>query len=157
PTWHGHKVPVQPFPPPGGFAIGPTGPGYYTTLQMLRDEMAEKPPRWPYQRNGGVMMPVFEYDFSYLDSVPPPDPDWAEMLKRIPVGDHMLFSTGGEMRFRYDNETNSQLTGKKDTYGNVRLRSYVDVWYEDVLRLYGEALYGDIWGNELAPLTRDVN
>src|SRR5262249_14499200 len=93
----------------------------------------------------------------YLDSIPFDERDWAEKLKRIPVGDHWLFSTGGEFRTRYNYETNSQLTGKQDVYQLYRVRTYADVWYEDVFRLYAEFLYGDIVWNDLPPLTRDVN
>jgi hypothetical protein len=157
PTWHGHKVPVQPFVPPGAAPIPPTGPGFYTLLSHLRGEPSEKPPRWPYQRNGLIFLPFYEYDFSYLDPVPFDKRDWAEKLKRIPVHDHFLFSLGGEVRYRYNDETNSQLTDRDTDYGLFRTRLYGDLWYEDRARVYAEFLYGDIFNNELPPLARDVN
>lgn len=156
-TWHGHKYPVQPLAPPGAAPILPTGSGYYTLLQMVQGTPGAAPPRWPYQRTGPIMMPFFENNFSYLDSIPFADRDWAEKLKRIPVGNHWLFSTGGEVRYRYNSETNSQLTGRSNDYGLIRTRAYGDVWFEDLFRFYGEFLYGEIFNNELPPLTRDVN
>src|SRR5262249_4339379 len=81
----------------------------------------------------------------------------AEHLKRIPVADHLLFSTGGEYRYRYNYEQNSRLTGVNNTYDLYRTRLYADVWYEDVFRVYTEFLYGDTVNQDLPPLTRDVN
>lgn len=156
-TWHGHKYPVQPFPPPGAAPVLPAGPGYYTLLQLVQQQPGETPPRWPYQRLGPIMMPFPENNFSYLDSIPPAQRDWAEKLKRIPLCDHWLFSTGGEIRYRYNHEVNSQLTGRTNNYDLIRTRIYGDVWFEDIYRLYGEFLYGEILNNELPPLPRDVN
>jgi hypothetical protein len=124
---------------------------------MVRGTPAERPPRWPYPRSGVIMPPFFEYDFSYLDSVPFADRDWAEKLKRVPVGDHWLFSTGGEVRYRYNDEANSQLTGLNDTYDLLRVRVYGDLWYEAWFRVFGEFVYGEIFSNDLPPLLRDVN
>src|SRR5262245_44754450 len=40
--------PIQPFPRPGYFGVAPTGPGYYSLLDELRDDYREKPPKYPY-------------------------------------------------------------------------------------------------------------
>jgi hypothetical protein len=157
PTWHGNTYPVQPLAPPGAFQVAPTGPGYYTLLDSLRGEEREKPPRWPYPRAGAIQPPFNELNFSYLDPIPFEDRDWAERLKRVPLGEHWLFSTGGEARYRYNHETNSRLTGRDNTYSLIRGRAYTDVWYEDRLRLYTEFLYGDTSHQDLPPLSRDVN
>ena len=155
--WHGHKMPVQPFAPPGDAAIAPTGKGYYTLLAQLRGEEQEKPPRWPYARFG-LLQPSFpEIDFRYLDAIPAEDRVWAEKLHRVPAGDHWLMSTGGDLRTRYNDETNARLTGRGDTYQTFRARAYADVWYEDLFRVYGEFLYGDSIWQDLPPLARDVN
>jgi hypothetical protein len=156
-TWHGHKYPVQAFAPPGGFPILPTGPGYYTLLDEIRGNFRDKPPRWPYPRSGPIMPPFNEIDFTYLDAIPFDQRDWAERLHRVPVGDHWLFSTGGEFRTRYNYETNSRLSGKDNTYQLFRNRLYTDVWFEDYFRVYTEFLYGDSIWQDLPPLTRDVN
>ena len=143
--------------PPGALPVLPTGPGYYTLLDMVHGSPADNPPRWPYPRSGIIMPSFAEFSFSYLDPIPFEERDWAERLKRVPVGDHWLFSTGGDFRYRYNDETNSQLTGKNNTYNLFRTRVYGDLWYEDAFRFYSELLYGDITGHELPPLMRDVN
>lgn len=157
PTWHGHKYPVQPFAPPGAFPIAPTGPGFYSLLDQIRGNEAEKPPRWPYPRSGPFQPPFNEISFTYLDPIPFSERDWAEKLKRIPLGEHWLFSTGGEFRWRYDSETNSRLSGANDTYDLYRTRLYADLWFEDVFRIYGEFYYGDVTNNDIPPYPRDVN
>lgn len=157
PTWHGYKMRVLPLAPPGGFPIPPTGPGYYTLLELVHGTPAEKPPRWPYPRSGPMQMSFSEIDFSYLDAIPFDQRAWAEKLKRIPLGDHWLFSTGGEFRYRYNYETNSRLSGFNDTYNLYRNRTWADLWLEDWVRVYGEFYYGDVTGNDLPPYPRDVN
>jgi hypothetical protein len=156
-TWHGHKHPTQPLAPPGAFPVPPTGAGYYNLRQLVEGTPGEKPPRWPYQRSGIVMPSYAEFDFSYLDPLTHDERDWAERLKRRPLGEHWLFSTGGEFRYRYNDEANSQLGGKHNNYNLYRTRAYGDLWYEDSFRLFGEFLYADITGQDLPPLVRDVN
>ncbi len=156
-TWHGYKLPVQPFAPPGAFPPPPTGPGYYTLLALVQGEEQQKPPRWPYPRGGPFPFSFAETNFSYLDAIPFNERDWAEKLKRIPLGDHFLFSTGGELRYRYNYETNSRGTGITDTYNLFRNRLWADMWYEDKFRIYGEYLYGESLGQDLPPYPRDVN
>lgn len=157
PTWHGHKHPTQPFPPPGASPVAPTDPGYYTLLDHVRGDYQEKPPRWPYPRSGPIGLPFNEIDFKYLDALPFEERDWAERLHRVPVGDHWLFSTGGELRTRYNYETNTRLTGQNDVYQLFRTRLYTDVWYEDYFRFYTEFYYGDTVWQDVAPYARDVN
>lgn len=157
PTWHGYKIPVQPFAPPGAFPILPTDAGYYTLLDELRGEVRDKPPRWPYPRSGPILPSFAEFDFSYLDAIPFDQRDWAEKLHRVPVGDHWLVGTGGEVRTRYNSETNTRLLGKNDTYQLFRTRVYTDVWYEDRFRVFTEFYYGDTIWQDVPPYARDVN
>src|SRR5439155_2859960 len=112
PTWHGHKLPVQPLAPPGASPVAPTGPGYYTLLDEIRGNLRDKPPRWPYPRGGPIPPSFNEINFSYLDAIPFGERDWAERLHRVPLGDHWIVSTGGEFRTRYNSETNSRLSGR---------------------------------------------
>ena len=155
--FHGHRYPIQPFAPPGASPVPPTDAGYYTLAALVKGEEQAKPPRWPYPRGGPFPMPFNEVDFSYLDAIPMADRDIAERLHRVPVGDHWLFSTGGEIRLRNNDETNTRLTGRDDIYGLLRNRVYTDVWYEDTFRLYSEFLYGDSVWQDVAPYPRDVN
>lgn len=155
--WHGHKMPVQPFAPPGDAPIAPTGKGYYTLWSAVHGDEGDKPPRWPYPRFGLLQPSFAEIDFRYLDAVPTDDRVWAEKLKRVPLGDHWLGSTGGDLRTRYDYLTSQQLTGRDNTLQLFRARAFADVWYEDLFRVYGEFLYGDSIWQDLPPLARDVN
>ena len=155
--WHGYKPRVLPVAPPGSFPVPPSGPGYYTLLDQLKGEKAEKPPRWPYPRSGIIPPSFHEFDFSYVDAIPFEKRDWAEKLKRIELGEHFLFSTGGEFRTRYNSETNTRLLGKNDTYQLFRGRAYTDLWYEDMFRVYAEFYYGDTIWQDVAPYARDVN
>ena len=156
-TWHNLKFRFQTIEPAGAMPIAPTGPGYYTVFDRFRGTPSEKAPSWPYSRAGIIFSPFNEADFSYLDKVPFADRDWAEKLKRIPVGDHWLLSTGGEVRYRYNQENNSRLSGKNDDYNLIRTRIYGDVWYENIFRFYAEGLYADSSHQTLAPLPRDIN
>ena len=155
--WHGHKFPIQPFPPPGDAPIIPTGPGFYTLLDRLRGEEQPKPPRWPYARFGLLQPSFAEIDFRYLDALPWDDRVWAEKLHRVPLGDHWLGSTGGDLRTRYDRLVSQQLTGRDNSLQLFRARAFADIWYEDLFRVYGEFLYGDSIWQGLPPLVRDVN
>jgi len=157
PKFHGHKYPVQPFAPPGAVQVPPTDAGFYTLLAMIQGEEQEKPPRWPYPRGGPIPPSFAEFDFSYLDSIPPEDRDWAERLHRVPVGDHWLVSTGGEIRYRYNYESNTRLSGVNSTYDLIRTRAYADVWYEDAVRGFMEFYFGDTAYQDFPPYPRDVN
>lgn len=107
---------------------------------------------------GGPFQSSFsQIDFSYLDAIPFAERDWAEKLKRVPAGSHWLLSTGGELRYRYNYETNSRLTGLNDTYNLYRNRLYADAWYEDIVRVYGEFTYNEVTQQDLPPYPRDVN
>jgi hypothetical protein len=157
PPWHGYKYPVQAYAPPGAIAVAPSGPGFYTLLDAIRGEEREKPPRWPYPRSGLIPQSFNEISFAYLDSIPFEDRDWAEKLKRVPPGESWLFSTGGELRLRYNYEGNTRLSGVNDTYGLYRTRVYGDLWYEDLFRTYVEFYAGDSIWQDFPPYARDVN
>ena len=156
PTWHGLQLPTQPFSPPGAFPVAPNAPGYYTLRQLVQGDPAEKPPRRPYARSGIVMPSYAEFNFAYLDPIPFSERDWAERLA------HPWASTGSSAPVANSvtattMSRTARLTGKHTNYNLYRTRASGDLWYEDVVRLYGEFLFGDITGHELPPLPRDVN
>ena len=72
---------------------------------------------------------------------------------RTSVGEHWLFSTGGEFRYRYNDESNSQAHRQAHQLQPLSHPRSGDLWYEDVVRLYGEFLFGDITGHEAAAST----
>jgi hypothetical protein len=147
--------PARVFPRPGMFPIAPTGPGYYSALDALRDECREKPPQFGYPPFALMQPSFFDADWRYLDDPKTPSQDVLDRLKRIRVGDNWLLSVGGATWFRYFDERNSRLTGRDIDYAQVRSRVYTDLWYRDVFRLYAEGIYADTYEQELPRLPID--
>jgi hypothetical protein len=145
-------------PRPGFFPMLPSGPGYYSLLDFIRGDYREGPPPFGYPRFAVNYTPAFDADFRYVDK-PGADPDILERMHRIHVGDNWLFATGGEFRFRYYDEVNSRLSGKDNTYELTRLRIFGDLWYQDRLRLFVEAIDAQDfnYNRALAPLLIDRN
>lgn len=130
--------PVKPLPRIGNFPIIPSGPGYYSALDQLCGDYREGPPKYGYPRVGLMQNSFFDADFRYLDDPKNTDHDYADCLKRIHLGDDWLFSTGGDLRYRYMNEYNARLTTTNNDYGLARARVYGDLWYRDLFRTYIE-------------------
>ncbi len=149
--------PITPLPRPGIRLIPPTGPGYYSLYDRLTDNYSEKPPKYPYARFGGQPQSMFDIDWSYLDDPNNTEHDYFDCLKRIPIGEHMKFTTGGEFRYRYANEVDSRLSGKNNTYDLFRVRAYGDLTIGDRVRIFGEYLYADSAFGDLAPLRTDID
>src|SRR5262245_19722806 len=59
--------PVRLFPRPGNFAILPSGPGYYSLLDVAEDNYREAPPKFPYPPFCIIPFSFFDADFRYLD------------------------------------------------------------------------------------------
>jgi hypothetical protein len=126
-------------PRPGFFAVLPTGPGYYSLLDLVTGNYRENPPKFGYPRFGVGPIPNFDTDWRYVDQ-PGYDADVLEKLHRIHVGDDWLFATGGEFRFRYYDEKNSRLSGNNNQYELTRVRVFGDIWYKDAFRIYVEGM-----------------
>ncbi|HTU16695.1 MAG TPA: alginate export family protein [Gemmataceae bacterium] len=150
------RVPnIQPFPPPGNTIVPPRGAGYYTLWELLTGDRREAPPRYAYPRFGLMLFSFYNADFRYLDTADDRDRDYFDFLKRIPVGDDFLFTTGGEFRYRYNNEVDSRLTGKDNVYDLTRTRIYADLWYRDLFRIYAEFINAQSFDQDLPPLSID--
>lgn len=134
------KVPrVRPFPRIGNFSVPPTGPGYYSAMDQLRGEYLQGPPKYPYPRFGLIQPSFFDVDnFSYLDDPKNTEFDVFDCLKRVRCGDNWLFTTGGDIRSRYENHYNARLTKTNNDFDLNRVRVYGDLWYRDDIRLYAE-------------------
>jgi hypothetical protein len=146
--------PVQFIPRPGFFAVPPTGPGYYSLLDLLTHNDRDKPPAFGYPRSAIMIYPMFDTDWRYVDQ-PGYDPDLLERLHRLHLGDNWLFATGGEFRIRYANEINSRLSGKDNDYDLTRLRLFGDLWYRDTFRVFIEFLSAQSSTQNLTPLIID--
>ena len=64
------------------------------------------------------------YDWRFVDD-PSYDPDLRESLKRMRGGTNWLASTGGEFRYRYQDEYHSRLTIFDNSYSLTRVRAYL--------------------------------
>jgi hypothetical protein len=156
PFWQ--KVPVvQKFPFPGWFILTPTTPGYYSVADVLTGTYRQRPPVYPYPRFSFKPFAFFEADWRYLDDPNNEDHDYLDFLKRIHIGDNWMFSTGGEFRFRYNNEHDARLTGRDQDYYQERTRVYGDLWYQDRFRVFIEGLDARSQGLQLVPLAIDVD
>ena len=151
---------VRPFPRPAFFPNPPTGPGYYSILDRVRGNELKAPPKWPYPRFGAIAPSFFDVDnFSYLDDPKNTQFDFFDPLKRVRFGpeSNWLFTTGGEIRSRYENRYNDRLGQKDNIYELSRVRAYGDLWYKDDFRLFVEGIGAYSSNQDLTPLNRDEN
>ncbi len=149
--------PVRIFPRPGNFFILPSGPGYYSLMDVVTDNYREKAPKYPYSPIAIMPPPLYEADFRYLDDPKNTQHDPFDVLHRIHLGDNFLFSTGGEAWYRLMNEVDSRLSGKDNRYDQFRMRVYGDLWFRDVFRIYGEFITAQMFNYDLKPLAIDRN
>ena len=131
------------------------GPGYYTFLELLRRDRRQRPPVYPYPRFGIIPYSFFNADWRYLDRADEREHDYFDFLKRIPLGDNFLFTTGGEWRWRYNNEVDSRLSGRDNVYDLTRTRVYGDFWFRDLFRIYGEFINAQSFNQDLPPVPID--
>jgi hypothetical protein len=149
--------PVDKFPRPGWFIFAPTDAGYYSLADWVHGERLKGPPKYPYPRFSVIPFSFFNCDWRYLDDPNNEEHDYLDFLKRIHLGDNFLFTTGGEIRVRYNDERNSRLSGKDNTYTLTRTRAYGDFWYQDIFRVYVEGLDARSSGQRLPPAVIDID
>jgi hypothetical protein len=154
PWWE--RVPIiAKFPRPGWFPMPPTGPGYYSLFDCIHGEYLEKPPKYPYPRVSPIFPAFFNFSFAYLEKPDNTEHDFFDPIKRCHIGENWIFSNGGEIRYRYNNENDSRLTARNNTYDLSRVRVYGDLWYQDLFRGYVEFLDGQTWNQDLVPFITD--
>ena len=153
------KVPgsIRPMPRLGHFPIPPTGCGYYSLCDQLAGTRREQAPASGYPAFFAMPPSFFDADFRYLESNRTGERTFVEELKRIPLGDCLTFSTGGQFAARYMHERNSRLTETDNTYTLGRVRAYGDLMYGDKFRVFAEYIWADSFSEELSPLPIDVN
>jgi hypothetical protein len=149
--------PVRIFPRIGNFPILPSGPGYYSFLDVLHHNRRENPPKFPYGPIGLMQFSFFDADFRYLDDPKNTQHDFWDPVKRVRLGDNWLFSTGGEIRLRYEDQQNARLTQSDNTFTLFRVRTYTDLWYKDEFRVFAEFISAHSFWQDLAPLPIDQN
>ena len=153
------KVPqsIRPMPRPGDFPVRPSGLGYYSLFDQVLGIQQSKLPQSGYPPFALMPPSFFDADFRYLESLPYSQRTFEERLKRIPLGDCLTFSTGGQFWTRYMNEHNSRLTEFDNTFTLARARAYADLMYGDRFRIFGEFIWADSFQEDLDPLPIDVN
>ena len=116
------------------FPVPPTGPGYYSLLDVIRGNCRKDPPKYPYPRFGLMQPSFFDADFALPGRPEEHRTRLFDPLKRIRLGDDWLFSTGGQAWTRYQNEYNCRLAQRDNNYHLTRPRLYADLWYQDHFR-----------------------
>jgi hypothetical protein len=149
--------PLSPNPRTGPFVIFPSGPGYYSLADVIRNNYRETAPKTPWPPIALVFFPFFEGDFRYLDDPNNTQHDWLDPLKRIHIGDNWLLSLGGEFRYQLKDEYDSRLTGVNNNYSLMRTRLYGDLWYRDRFRVYAEFIDAQSSPQSLPPQPIDRN
>ncbi|KAA5543155.1 alginate export family protein [Roseiconus nitratireducens] len=155
--WSRFPETVHKMPRPGIFPILPKGPGYYSACDLLTDTCRPGPPKSGYAPFAINAWPFFDADWRYVENIRESDRTIVERLKRMHLNDCLMLSTGGEFWMRYVNESNSRLTEANNDFTLTHFRQYADLWYRDLARVYGEFVWADSQGQELAPVPPDVD
>ena len=153
--WANVPPPYQ-WPPLGWAFRRPTGPGYYSLSDFLTGTYRQQPPPYPWPAFGLDIVPFYDSTLQYLDKADNTEHDWIfDHTKHLHPTDDWMFSIGGEERIRYENEVDSRLTGKDNSYELERSRVYADLWFQDLFRVYVEFLDAESFNQRLAPLAID--
>jgi len=146
------KVPdIRKTPRVGWFFFNPSGPGYYTFLDLLRGDYRSEAPPAPFGLRALNVTPFYDRDFRFLDKPDNTYYTWSDAFKRVHLGDNFLFATGGEFRYRYNNYTNDKLSSRDNPYDLTRLRIGSDFWYRDQVRAYVELIDARTYNQNLPP------
>ncbi len=151
------KIPlVTPMPRPGISVTPPSGPGYYSLLDLVTGNKRTAPPAAPYAPFGLLPTSAFDIDFRYLEK-PGYEKDIFDPVKRIHAGNDWLLSFGGQFWFRHVQENDSRLTNGNNSFDLTRTRLHADLWYRDKVRLFAEGIDARSFNQNLTPLAIDVN
>ena len=138
--------PTQYVPPPSGWTLmvpplppPPPAPG-----------SKPKPPQ-PWKTL------FFDNDFRYLDKPGNTTHNTFDFFKRRrPFGDAVVSDFGGEFRWQGKVEDNRRLLGKQNNYNLFRERLYLNTWFYNRFRFYGEVYWADSSLQTLTPLPFDL-
>ncbi|WP_149496563.1 alginate export family protein [Roseiconus lacunae] len=155
--WENHPETIHKMPRPGIFPIPANGPGYYSAIDCLIGDCRQTAPKSGYAPFAINAWPFFDADWRYVESVPAQERTVVERLKRLRFPDCFLLSTGGEFWTRYAHEHNSRLTDTTNEFTIGHIRQYLDFAYGDSLRVYGEYVWADSWGEDLPSVPPDVD
>ncbi len=146
-----------PLPRPGYFIIRPSGPGYYTILDLVTDNWREGPPKYPLPPQTPDPYSFYDADYRYVDD-PHARESPADALKRMHLCDDFLLSLGGEFRPRYMDEIDyARLTNTYNPHWLDQIQAYGDLWYRDLARLFIDGIDARSYGQVLPPLGNEVD
>ncbi len=157
PEWMAKVPPARAMPPLGDFPRWPSEPGYYSLKDLLTDTWREKPPQYPYRAYGLSPPCMFDVDFRYLDDPNNTQIDFFDPIHRMRLGENWLFATGGQVWWRHQQELNSRLTGKDNTFDLLRETVYGDLWYRDQFRLFAQFYDAHTFNQDLPPGPLDAD
>ncbi len=149
------NLPYRPIPPLGNFPILPTGPGYYSLLDVVMGTYRQEPPRSPSPPYALMRNSFFDADFRYLDDPNYVSDDFFDRFHNVHLGDDWLGGTGGQADWRHMHQLNARLSGKTDDFDLLRARVFGDLWYKDIFRIYVETLSSTSVNQDLPPLNTD--
>lgn len=155
--WSKFPATIRPMARPGTFFVSPTGPGYYSAWDHVTGECRPAAQKSGYAPLAINAWPFFDADWRYVEGLPCQDRTIVEQFKRLHLNDCWLLGLGGEYWTRYNSEHNSRLTERDNDFALMHVRQYADLWYRDSLRLYGEFIWADSFGEELTPVPPDVD
>lgn len=148
--------PITATPRAGWFTIRPSGPGYYTLFDLVHGDLRPEAPPAPFGLTSSNQTPSYDHDFRYLEKPDNAYHLWSDAYKRVHIGENFLFSTGGEMRYRFNDYTSRDAVGKNDVFDLTRLRAYSDFWYRDRFRLFVEMIDARTYNQDLPPGLTDA-
>jgi hypothetical protein len=151
------NLPYRPIPPLGNSPVLPSGPGYYSALDVLTGHYRADAPTSAFPPYALMRNSFYDADFRYLDDPNYVSEDFFDRFHNVHLGDNWLFNTGGQADWRYMHQENSRLSGKTDDFDLLRARTYADFWYKDMFRFYAEIITSGTYNQDLKPLKTDVN
>jgi hypothetical protein len=157
-NWSKYPQTVHPLARPRSFFLPPvTGPSYFSMWDCLTDDLRATPQKSGYAPLALNAWALYDAVWRYAESIDPRDRTLVERLKRMHLNDCWSLSTGGEFWSKYHNEHNSRLTQTQNNFTLDHVRLYMDLWYSDWLRIYGEYVWADRFGGALAPIPPDID
>lgn len=120
----------------------PTGRGDDQNSKQLNNQ---KTVHDPPKRGPRLMNLRYDEDFSYLDRASDTfEEDFFDPIKYIHWGDEWRLSLGGEIRFRFESETNKAFGATElaqDAFVNNRILLHADLKYHDTFRVFIQGIH----------------
>ena len=140
----------------GNLGVPPSGRGYYSFQDVLRQRCRDQPPPQPYPPFALMAPSFFDVNWQFLDDIEGYW-SWSDDLKRQQLGSRWLLTLGGSAWWRHVSETNSRLSGVNQDFDLIRTRLFADLSYLDRFRFYVEYIDAHRFNGILPPLPIEEN